>query len=117
MTKQSNIIIKQYYCIKKRLKKLTIVKKKQFSRTNVFIQNGPISFNKQAFFNFKHEFITEHANGNGWQRFLPTVYKFGMVYTLVYRCFKICSDWTKFHEELSFLKQVFLKKRILFVIY
>ena len=23
-----------------------------------------------------------------------------MVYTLVYRCFKICSDWTKFHEEL-----------------
>ena len=32
-----------------------------------------------------------------------------MVYTLVYRCFKICSDWSKFHEELSFLKQVFLK--------
>ena len=32
-----------------------------------------------------------------------------MVYALVYRCFKICSDWTKFHEELSFLKQVFLK--------
>ena len=22
----------------------------------------------------------------------------------------ICSDWTKFHEELSFLKQVFLKR-------
>ena len=32
-----------------------------------------------------------------------------MVYTLAYRCFKICSDWTKFYEELSFLKQVFLK--------
>ena len=32
-----------------------------------------------------------------------------MVYTLAYRCFQICSDWTKFHEELSFLKQVFLK--------
>ena len=32
-----------------------------------------------------------------------------MVYTLAYRCFKICSDWTKFHEELSFLKKVFLK--------
>ena len=38
--------------------------------------------------------------------FLPTVYKFGMVF---YRCFKICSDWTNFHEELSFLKYVFLK--------
>ena len=27
MTKQSNIIIKQYYCVKKKFKKLTIVKK------------------------------------------------------------------------------------------
>ena len=44
-----------------------------------------------------------------FESFLPTIYKFGMAYTLVYRCFKICSDWTKFHEELSFLKQVFLK--------
>ena len=44
-----------------------------------------------------------------FESFLPTIYKFGMVYTLAYRCFKICSDWTKFHEELSFLKQVFLK--------
>ena len=32
-----------------------------------------------------------------------------MIYILAYRCFKICSDWTKFHEELNFLKQVFLK--------
>ena len=42
-----------------------------------------------------------------FESFLPTVYKFGMVYTLAYRCFKICSDWTKFQEELSFLKYVF----------
>ena len=35
-----------------------------------------------------------------FESFLPTIYKFGMVYTLAYRCFKICSDWTKFHEEL-----------------
>ena len=51
-----------------------------------------------------------------FESFLPTIYKFGMVYTLAYRCFKISSDWTKFHEELSFLKQVF-KKRVSFVIY
>ena len=44
-----------------------------------------------------------------FESFLPTVYKFGMVYTLVYRCFRICSDSTKFHEELSLLKQVYLK--------
>ena len=45
-----------------------------------------------------------------FESFLPTVYKFDMVYTLAYRCFKIYSDWTKFHEEFSFSKQVFLKK-------
>ena len=27
-----------------------------------------------------------------FESFLPTVFKFGMVYTLAYRCFKICSD-------------------------
>ena len=32
-----------------------------------------------------------------------------MVFTLACHCFKICSDWTKFHEKLSFLKQVFFK--------
>ena len=39
-----------------------------------------------------------------FESFLPTTYKFGMIYTPVYRCFKICFDWTKFHEELNFLK-------------
>ena len=42
---------------KETIKKLTIVKKKQFSRTNVFIQNRSISFDKQTFFDFKNEFI------------------------------------------------------------
>ena len=41
--------------------------------------------------------------------FLSPVYKVGMIYTLVYRCFKICSNWTKFNEERNFLKHVFLK--------
>ena len=43
--------------------------------------------------------------------FLPTGYKFGMIYTLAYRCFKICSDWTRFLEELNYSKHVFLKNR------
>ena len=50
-----------------------------------------------------------------FESFLPTVYKFGIVYTLAYSCFKICSYWAKFHEELSFLKQVF-KKRVPFAL-
>ena len=41
-----------------------------------------------------------------FESFLSTVYKFGMVYSLVYCCFRICSDWTKLYKELSFLKEV-----------
>ena len=43
------------------------------------------------------------------ENFLPSVYKFGMVYTLVYRCYRICSDWTQFHTEFTFLKGIFRK--------
>ena len=32
-----------------------------------------------------------------------------MIYALVYRCLKICSGLTKFHEEFNFWKHVFLK--------
>ena len=39
--------------------------------------------------------------------FLPSTYKIGMIYTLLYRCFQICSDWTKFHFELVKLMDVF----------
>ena len=31
---------------------------------------------------------------SNFESFLPSVYKFGMVYTLVCRCFRICSNWT-----------------------
>ena len=44
-----------------------------------------------------------------FESFLPSVYKFGMVYTLVHRCFRIRSEWTKFHAELTFLKKIFHK--------
>ena len=44
-----------------------------------------------------------------FESLLPSVYKFGMVYTLVYRCFRICSEWTQFHSKLTFLKRRFHK--------
>ena len=44
-----------------------------------------------------------------FESFLPATYKFGMVCTLAYRYFRICSYWTKFSQELRFLKGVFLK--------
>ena len=46
---------------------------------------------------------------SNFESFLPSVYEFGLVYTLVYRCFHICSDWKKFHAELTFLKTIFRK--------
>ena len=46
---------------------------------------------------------------SNFESFLPSLYKSGMVYTLVYRCFRICSDWKKFHVELTFLKEIFCK--------
>ena len=51
-------------------------------------------------------FPFEQAVNGIWQ---TTVYKVGMIYTLAYQSFKTCSDWTKFHEELNFLKHVSLK--------
>ena len=41
--------------------------------------------------------------------FLPSTYKSGTVYTLAYRCFRICSSWTKLNNELVCLKETFLK--------
>ena len=40
--------------------------------------------------------------------FLPSTYNFGTVYTLAYRCLRICSSWTKLHNELVCLKEIFL---------
>ena len=40
---------------------------------------------------------------------LPTTYKFSTIYNLALRFFSICSKWTMFHNELAFLKNIFLK--------
>ena len=44
-----------------------------------------------------------------FENFLPSVYKFNMVCTVVYTCFRICSNWKQFHHELIFLKVIFRK--------
>ena len=44
-----------------------------------------------------------------FDNFLPTTYKFSMIYTLVFRCCSICSNWTNFHNDLLFLKDIFKK--------
>ena len=39
--------------------------------------------------------------------FIPTVYIFGLVYTLLHRCFNITSSYEKFNNEINALKQIF----------
>ena len=46
---------------------------------------------------------------SNFKSFLPSGYKFGMIYILVYKCFRICSNWTQFHTELTFLGGIFQK--------
>ena len=41
--------------------------------------------------------------------FLPTTYKFSMIYTLVFRYCSICFNLANFHNELAFLKDIVLK--------
>ena len=41
--------------------------------------------------------------------FLPDTYKIGMIYTLVNRCFQICSNWSMFHQQLILFREIFQK--------
>ena len=42
--------------------------------------------------------------------FIPISYKHGLVNTLIFRCFKICSSYEKYHEVV-YLKEPFKRKR------
>ena len=44
-----------------------------------------------------------------FERFLPSTHTFGMLYTLVCRCFTLHSDWTKSYKELVTFKEIFLR--------
>ena len=37
----------------------------------------------------------------------PLIFKINSCKTLLFRAFNLCSNWTKFHEEVTFLKQYF----------
>ena len=76
--------------------------KSSFLDIKVFREQGKFSTTIYG----KPTFSGVHSN---FENFLFSVYKFGMVYTLVYRCFRISSDRKKFHVELTFLKKIFRK--------
>ena len=39
--------------------------------------------------------------------FIPISHKHGLVNTLIFRCFKICSSYEKLHNEIVYLKEIF----------
>ena len=41
--------------------------------------------------------------------YMPKTYKLGLVYTLIFRCFNLCSSYENFHKEISELKEIFKK--------
>ena len=86
------------------------------------VKNGKLSFHDIEVSWEKGKFVTtvySKPTFSGlythFESFLPRICKFGMVYSLANHSFKLYSEWTKFYEELSFLKQVFLKSGYSFI--
>ena len=61
----------------------------------------------------KHTFSDVYTH---FDSFLPTTYKFSMIYIFVFRCFSICSKWSNFNE-LPLLKDIFFKKLVSSIIH
>ena len=43
--------------------------------------------------------------------FIPISYKHGLVNTLIFRCFKICSSYKNLRNEIVYLKEIFKGNR------
>ena len=41
--------------------------------------------------------------------FVPLPFKFSMIFTIIHRCFQLCSNYNKFHLELGKVKNIFKK--------
>ena len=46
---------------------------------------------------------------SNFESFMPDSYKEGLIYTLLHRAFVLCCNWSKFHAEVVFLKNIFRK--------
>ena len=71
-----------------------------FLDVNVFHENGKFVtvYRKETFTGVCTDFSS----------FIPLEHKFGLVYTLLYRCFCLVSDMSKFHFEIEKFKEILL---------
>ena len=72
-----------------------------FLDVNVFRENGKFVTNVYR----KETFTGVYTN---FSSFIPLEHKFGLVYTLLHRCFCFVSDMSKFHFEIEKLKEILL---------
>ena len=78
--------------------------------------NGSLSFLDVKIFRENDKFVTsvfrkETFSGvyTNFISFIPLEYKFGLVHTLLNRCFNLSSDFLKFHHEVDKLKKILSK--------
>ena len=52
-----------------------------------------------------------HSNNiyTNFKSFIPETYKIGLIKSLLFRCFSLCSDFIKFHHEIDKLKSILYK--------
>ena len=74
-----------------------------FLDVNVFRENGKFVTNVYR----KETFTGVYTN---FSSFIPLEHKFGLVYTLLHRCFCLVSDMSKFHFEIEKRKEILLSK-------
>ena len=48
-----------------------------------------------------------------FKSFIPETYKIGLIKSLPFRCFSLCSDFIKFHHEIDKLKSILYKNSYL----
>ena len=42
---------------------------------------------------------------SNFKTFIPKTYKIGLIKSLLFRCFSLCSDFIKFHHEIDFIQK------------
>ena len=73
-----------------------------FLDVNIFRENEKFATNVYR----KKTFSRVSTN---FKSFIPETYKIGLIKSLLFRCFSLCSDFIKFHHEIDNLKSILYK--------
>ena len=73
-----------------------------FLDINIFRENDKFATNVYR----KKTFSGVYTN---FKSFIPETYKIGLIKSLLFRCFSLCSDFIKFHHEIDKLKSILYK--------